>query len=171
MSVRFTPCRDGHVSFRMVLKVKGKTEPLAIAVKADCFAMTASLQVSMPGTDLRDVNPNHPDTLDFGKVGNLTSHCAPQSHEHCVNAFVVTFAQCAPPAGGDRGESRLLLRAHQHGAVQPGGEFGGDRPLRAAAVLGGDAKESHHRRWDAAAVVTFVLSQKCLQSAEHRTEH
>lgn len=76
----------------MVLKVKGKTEPLAIAVKADCFAMTASLQVSMPGTDLRDVNPNHPDTLDFGKVGNLTSHCAPRSHEHCVNAFVVMFS-------------------------------------------------------------------------------
>lgn len=56
----------------MVLKVKKKNEPLVIAVKADCFAMSASLQVGMPGLDLRDINPNHPDTLDFGKVGNLT---------------------------------------------------------------------------------------------------
>lgn len=88
MSVRFTPCRDGHVCFRMVLKVKRKTEPLAIAVKADCFAMSASLQVGMPGTDLRDVNPNHPDTLDFGKVGNHTSHCAPCTLCECISRHI-----------------------------------------------------------------------------------
>lgn len=56
----------------MVLRVKRKTDPLVITVKADCFAMSASLQVSMPGEELRDVNPNHPDMLDFGKVSNLT---------------------------------------------------------------------------------------------------
>lgn len=60
----------------MVLKVKRKTEPLVIAVKADCFAMSASLQVSLPGAELRDVNPNHPGTLDFGKVGDLASQRA-----------------------------------------------------------------------------------------------
>lgn len=73
------PCSDGHVTFRMVLKVKRKSEPLAIAVKADCFAMSASLQVSMPEMDLREVNPNHPDTLDFGKVGDLASYRAQRS--------------------------------------------------------------------------------------------
>lgn len=86
--MRFTPCRDGHVTFRMVLKVKKKTEPLAIAVKADCFAMSASLQVGMPGAELRDVNPNHPDTLDFGKVGDL--HFNIHAREtSCANASVV----------------------------------------------------------------------------------
>ncbi|XP_073328914.1 hydrocephalus-inducing protein homolog [Pagrus major] len=68
LSVSFTPCRDGCVSFKLVLRVKRKSEPIALTVKADCFIMSTSVQVEEPGGSLREINPNHQDTLDFGKV-------------------------------------------------------------------------------------------------------
>ncbi|XP_030281249.1 hydrocephalus-inducing protein homolog isoform X1 [Sparus aurata] len=68
LSVSFTPCREGCVSFRLVLRVKRKSEPLALTVKADCFTMSTSVQVEEPGGGLREIGPNHQDILDFGKV-------------------------------------------------------------------------------------------------------
>lgn len=62
------------MSFRLVLKVKRRLEPLALTVKADCFTMSASVQVEMPGESLKVINPNHQDTLDFGKVSTSISH-------------------------------------------------------------------------------------------------
>ncbi|KAK5867885.1 hypothetical protein PBY51_012341 [Eleginops maclovinus] len=69
LSVSFTPCRDGYVSFRLALKVKRKSEPLTLTVKADCFSMSTSVQVEQPKGGLREIIPNQEDTLDFGKVG------------------------------------------------------------------------------------------------------
>ncbi|XP_037622519.1 hydrocephalus-inducing protein homolog isoform X2 [Sebastes umbrosus] len=69
LSVSFTPCREGYVSFRLVLKVKRKSEQLELTVKADCFSMSTSVQVEKPEGGLRDIKPDHIDTLDFGKVG------------------------------------------------------------------------------------------------------
>lgn len=72
MSVSFTPCREGCVSFRLVLRVKRKSEPVALTVKADCFTMSTSVQVEEPGGGLREIGPNHQDILDFGKVSTHT---------------------------------------------------------------------------------------------------
>ncbi|XP_008288806.1 hydrocephalus-inducing protein homolog [Stegastes partitus] len=66
LSVSFTPSLEGNVSFRLVLRVKRKSEPLTLTVKADCFTMSASVQVQNPDGGL---NENHQDPLDFGKVG------------------------------------------------------------------------------------------------------
>ncbi|XP_045894223.1 hydrocephalus-inducing protein homolog [Micropterus dolomieu] len=68
LSVSFTPCRKGYVSFRLVLRVKRKSEPLALTVKANCFTMSTSVQVEKPDGGLREISPNHQDTLDFGMV-------------------------------------------------------------------------------------------------------
>lgn len=72
MSVSFTPCREGCVSFRLVLRVKRKSEPVALTVKADCFTMSTSVQVEELGGGLREIGPNHQDILDFGKVSTHT---------------------------------------------------------------------------------------------------
>ncbi|KAM7413943.1 hypothetical protein PAMA_018980 [Pampus argenteus] len=69
LTVSFTPCREGFVSFRLVLRVKRKSQPLALTVKADCFIMSTSVQVESPDGGLREINPDALDTLDFGKVG------------------------------------------------------------------------------------------------------
>ncbi|XP_075327326.1 hydrocephalus-inducing protein homolog [Odontesthes bonariensis] len=69
LSVSFTPSQEAHVSFRPSLKVKRKSEPLTLTVKADCFAMSTLVQVEKPDGGLRDIAPNQQDTLDFGKVG------------------------------------------------------------------------------------------------------
>ncbi|XP_029009061.1 hydrocephalus-inducing protein homolog isoform X2 [Betta splendens] len=66
LSVSFTPCREGSVSFRLVLRVKKKSAPLTLTVKADCFTMNALVQVENPNGGFRELNPNHQDTLDFG---------------------------------------------------------------------------------------------------------
>ncbi|XP_070763174.1 hydrocephalus-inducing protein homolog [Enoplosus armatus] len=68
LSLSLTPCRKGYVSFRVVLRVKRKSEPLALTVKADCFTMSTSVQVEKPDGGLRDIDPNHQDTLDFGQI-------------------------------------------------------------------------------------------------------
>ncbi|XP_042266839.1 hydrocephalus-inducing protein homolog isoform X2 [Thunnus maccoyii] len=69
LSVSFTPCWEGYVSFRLVLRVKRKSEPLALTVKAECFIMSTSVQVESPDGGLREISPDLLDTLDFGKVG------------------------------------------------------------------------------------------------------
>ncbi|XP_075998116.1 hydrocephalus-inducing protein homolog [Genypterus blacodes] len=69
LSVHFSPCREGYVSFRLVLKVKRKAEPLVLTVKADGFAMSTSVQVEKPDGGFREINHSYPDTLDFGNVG------------------------------------------------------------------------------------------------------
>ncbi|XP_034542457.1 hydrocephalus-inducing protein homolog isoform X2 [Notolabrus celidotus] len=66
LSVSFTPCREGCVSFRLVLRVKRKSEPLTFTVKASCF--TISVQVGRPGGGFRETKANHQDTVDFGEV-------------------------------------------------------------------------------------------------------
>nr|XP_029134421.1 hydrocephalus-inducing protein homolog [Labrus bergylta] len=66
LSVSFTPCWDGCVSFRLVLRAKRKSEPLTLTVKASCF--TISVQVEKPGGGLREIKPNQQESLDFGEV-------------------------------------------------------------------------------------------------------
>ncbi|XP_029378255.1 hydrocephalus-inducing protein homolog [Echeneis naucrates] len=69
LSVSLTPCQEGYVSFRLVLRVKKRSEPLTLTVKADCFAMSALVQVVTPDGGLREISSNQQDALDFGKVG------------------------------------------------------------------------------------------------------
>ncbi|GAA6221266.1 hydrocephalus-inducing protein homolog [Lates japonicus] len=69
LSVSFTPCREGYVSFRLVLRVKRKSDALTLPVKADCFTMSTLVQVENPDGGIREIDSNHQDTLDFGKVG------------------------------------------------------------------------------------------------------
>ncbi|XP_040894088.1 hydrocephalus-inducing protein homolog [Toxotes jaculatrix] len=69
LSVSFTPCREGYISFRLVVRVKRRSEPLTLTVKADCFTMSTLVQVENPDGGLREISSNHQDTLDFGKVG------------------------------------------------------------------------------------------------------
>lgn len=68
------------MSFRLVLRVKRKSEPLVLTVKADCFTMSTSVQVEKPDGGLSEINPNHQDTLDFGKVSTLPHHRHKYSH-------------------------------------------------------------------------------------------
>ncbi|XP_076588631.1 hydrocephalus-inducing protein homolog [Chaetodon auriga] len=68
LSVSFTPCCEGDVSFRLILRVKRKSESLALTVKADCFTMNTTVQIEETGGGLREISPNHQHTLDFGKV-------------------------------------------------------------------------------------------------------
>lgn len=56
------------MSFRLVLKIKRKSQPLTLTVKADCFTMSASVQVESPDGGLREINHNLLDTLNFEKV-------------------------------------------------------------------------------------------------------
>ncbi|XP_074533739.1 hydrocephalus-inducing protein homolog [Halichoeres trimaculatus] len=69
LSVTFSPTREGCVSFRLVLKVKRKSEPLTFTVKASCF--TVSIQVENPDGGFREIKANHQDTLDFGELSSL----------------------------------------------------------------------------------------------------
>ncbi|XP_051916753.1 hydrocephalus-inducing protein homolog isoform X2 [Hippocampus zosterae] len=69
LSVSFSPCRQGYVSFRITLRVKRKSQFLILTCKAHCFKMTASVQVENPDGGLRELSPDILDTLDFGKVG------------------------------------------------------------------------------------------------------
>ncbi|XP_071313817.1 hydrocephalus-inducing protein homolog isoform X2 [Trachinotus anak] len=101
LSVSFTPCREGYVSFRLVLRVKRKSEPLTLTVKADCFAMSTSVQVSNPDGGLREINPNHQETLDFGKVGI--------SEQYTFNLLVSNLARFSLEVNFDlTGPSELL---------------------------------------------------------------
>ncbi|KAM9854716.1 hydrocephalus-inducing protein homolog [Aulostomus maculatus] len=67
--VSFIPCQEDDVSFKVVLVVKRKSEPLTLSVRASCFIMNASVQVGAPDGGLREISPDHLDTLDFGMVG------------------------------------------------------------------------------------------------------
>ncbi|XP_061629909.1 hydrocephalus-inducing protein homolog [Phyllopteryx taeniolatus] len=69
LSVSFSPCRQGYVSFRLTLRVKRKSKPLILTCKAHCFTITASVQVENPDGGLRELSPDILDTLDFEKVG------------------------------------------------------------------------------------------------------
>lgn len=71
LSVSFTACREGSVCFRLALRVKKKSAPLTLTVKADCFTMSALVQVENPNGGFRELSPNHQDTLDFGNVSAL----------------------------------------------------------------------------------------------------
>ncbi|XP_024138466.1 hydrocephalus-inducing protein homolog isoform X3 [Oryzias melastigma] len=81
LSVSFTPSVEGPVSFRLKLKVKKKSEPLTLTVKADCFAMNALLQLGKADEPFREIAPNLQESLDFGTVGVL---------ELSVSNFLVT---------------------------------------------------------------------------------
>ncbi|XP_025999986.1 hydrocephalus-inducing protein-like isoform X2 [Astatotilapia calliptera] len=67
--VSFTPSCEGYVSFKVVLRVKKKSEPLTLIIKADCFTLSTSVQVEKPEGGLKMIAPNHQETLDFGEVG------------------------------------------------------------------------------------------------------
>ncbi|MEQ2312629.1 hypothetical protein AMECASPLE_033126 [Ameca splendens] len=66
--VSFTPSLERYVHFRLNLKVKRKLEPLLLNVKADCFNMSVVVQIQEHDESLREILPNHENTLDFGKV-------------------------------------------------------------------------------------------------------
>lgn len=67
--VSFTPSCEGYVSFKVVLRVKKKSEPLTLIIKADCFTLSTSVQVEKPEGGLKMIAPNQEETLDFGEVG------------------------------------------------------------------------------------------------------
>ncbi|XP_049580395.1 hydrocephalus-inducing protein homolog [Syngnathus scovelli] len=69
LTVSFSPCRQGFVSFKITLRVKRKSKPLILTCKAHCFTIMASVQVENPDGGLRELSPDVLDTLDFGKVG------------------------------------------------------------------------------------------------------
>ncbi|XP_034061831.1 LOW QUALITY PROTEIN: hydrocephalus-inducing protein homolog [Gymnodraco acuticeps] len=116
LSVSFTPCREGHVSFRLALKVKRKSEPLTLTVKADCFIMSTSVQVVQPEGGLREIIPNQEDTLDFGKVGI--------SEQSTFNFLVSNLARLNLDVSFDlTGPSELLQHLQvkpQHDAIEVG---------------------------------------------------
>lgn len=62
------------MSFRLVLRVKRKPVPLTLTVKADCFTMNVCVQVENPKGGLKEITPNHLDSLDFGKVSTFYRH-------------------------------------------------------------------------------------------------
>nr|XP_054593766.1 hydrocephalus-inducing protein homolog [Nothobranchius furzeri] len=67
--VFFNPTSKRPVNFKLVLKVKRKSEPLTLTVKANCFSENTSVLVETQDGALREVTPTQRDTLDFGKVG------------------------------------------------------------------------------------------------------
>ncbi|XP_057693166.1 hydrocephalus-inducing protein homolog isoform X2 [Corythoichthys intestinalis] len=70
LSVSFSPCRQGYVSFKLTLRVKRKSKPLILTCKAHCFTITASVQVENPDGGLRALCPDsNSNILNFGKVG------------------------------------------------------------------------------------------------------
>ncbi|KAM9376113.1 hydrocephalus-inducing protein-like [Pholidichthys leucotaenia] len=69
LSVFFTPSHEGYASFKVALRVKRKSDPLILTVKTTSFSMNASVQVERPNGGLKEVLPNHQDSLDFGKIG------------------------------------------------------------------------------------------------------
>ncbi|XP_069028847.1 hydrocephalus-inducing protein homolog [Embiotoca jacksoni] len=69
LSVSFTPFSEGNMGFKLVLRVKKKSDPLTLIVKGECFAISASFHVEKADGCLKEIEPNHPDTLNFGKVG------------------------------------------------------------------------------------------------------
>lgn len=74
LTVCFTPSCEGYASFRLVLKVKRKSEPLVLTAKADCFTMSALVQAEEPDGGFKQITPNHRETVDFGKVRILSHH-------------------------------------------------------------------------------------------------
>ncbi|XP_031731518.1 hydrocephalus-inducing protein homolog isoform X1 [Anarrhichthys ocellatus] len=116
LSVSFTPCRGGYVSFRLALRVKRKSEPLALTVKADCFSMSTSVQLEKPEGGLRDISPNRKDTLDFGKVGI--------SEQSAFNFLVSNLARFRSEVNFDlTGPSELLQHLQtkpQNGTIEVG---------------------------------------------------
>lgn len=76
LSVSFTPSVEGPVSFRLKLKVKKKSEPLTLTVKADCFAMNALLQLGKADEPFREIAPNLQESLDFGTVSSTRTNAA-----------------------------------------------------------------------------------------------
>lgn len=70
--VSFKPCREGHVSFQLVLKLKRKSELLRLPVRAECFAISTTVQVREPGGGLRKIDPNYSQTLNFEEVSAFT---------------------------------------------------------------------------------------------------
>ncbi|KAM9376112.1 hydrocephalus-inducing protein-like [Pholidichthys leucotaenia] len=69
LSVFFTPSHEGYASFKVALRVKRKSDPLILTMKTTSFSMNASVQVERPDGGLKEVLPNHQDSLDFGKIG------------------------------------------------------------------------------------------------------
>lgn len=62
------------MSLRLLLRVKRKSEPLTLTVKAECFTMSALVRVENPDGGFREIRPNHQDTVDFGNVSTLSCH-------------------------------------------------------------------------------------------------
>lgn len=58
------------MSFKLLLKVKGKSEPLTLHVKADVYGMNMCVHLEKEDGGLREISPNQLNTLDFGKVSS-----------------------------------------------------------------------------------------------------
>ncbi|XP_077372587.1 hydrocephalus-inducing protein homolog [Festucalex cinctus] len=69
LSVSFSPCRQGYVSFKLTLRVKRKSKLLILTCKAQCCTITASVQVENPDGGLRELSPDILNSWNFGKVG------------------------------------------------------------------------------------------------------
>ncbi|KAJ0029583.1 hypothetical protein NQD34_004580, partial [Periophthalmus magnuspinnatus] len=116
LSVSFTPNRQGYLSFRVFLKVKRMLEPLALTVKADCFSMGTLVLIENPSGGLRELRPDHIDSIDFERVGI--------SEQSSFRFLVSNLAKCELDITFDiAGPSELLqhLKAEpKHATVEVG---------------------------------------------------
>ncbi|MED6284836.1 hypothetical protein CHARACLAT_022950 [Characodon lateralis] len=114
--VSFTPSLERYVHFRLNLKVKRKLEPLLLNVKADCFNMSVVVQIQEHDGRLREILPNHENTLDFGKVG-ISEQCTYNLLVSNLSRFIL---EVSFELTGDREHLQLLEVKPQDGAVEIG---------------------------------------------------
>ncbi|KAK0151856.1 Hydrocephalus-inducing [Merluccius polli] len=113
LSVCLTASEEGIVRFRPVLRVRGKTQPLALSVQADGYSMSSRLQLRSPEGEDREVQAGEQAThaLNFGEVdlGETSTFTFVMSNMGRFS-MGVTFDLAGPP--------ELL----QHLEVKPGQE-------------------------------------------------
>ncbi|XP_047205151.1 hydrocephalus-inducing protein homolog isoform X6 [Girardinichthys multiradiatus] len=114
--VSFTPSLERYVHFRLNLKVKRKLEPLLLNVKADCFNMSVVVQIQEHNGSLREILPNHENTLDFGKVG-ISEQCTYNLLVSNLSRFIL---EVSFELTGDREHLQQLEVKPQAGAVEIG---------------------------------------------------
>ncbi|XP_038153742.1 hydrocephalus-inducing protein homolog [Cyprinodon tularosa] len=114
--VSFTPYSEGKFNFRLNLTVKRKLEPLLLNVKADCFIMSALVQIQEQDGNLREIFTNQEETVDFGKV------CISEQgiHHFLVSNLSRSILEVSFELTGPRKKLQYLEVKPQSDAVQVG---------------------------------------------------
>ncbi|XP_015258081.1 PREDICTED: hydrocephalus-inducing protein homolog [Cyprinodon variegatus] len=114
--VSFTPSSEGKFNFRLNLTVKRKLEPLILNVKADCFIMSALVQIQEQDGNLREIFTNQEETVDFGKV------CISEQgiHHFLVSNLSRSILEVSFELTGPREKLQYLEVKPQSDAVQVG---------------------------------------------------